>query len=473
MKRMLWVLTLMLAVVLTGVCVWGSGISVMLDGTVIPMDGDTGMPYMDPAGRVMVPLRVVAEKAGASVAYDTTNRLAIVKTMETEIIVPVDKGLVVVNGVNKPNDAPARITNGRTYLPIRIVMESLGYSVNWDGLNSRVLISSASEQPVPGVSEPETPVQEVSAPNTVGNSSINLYNGGLIARENQWLYYVNFADGERLWRVDVKTGRSNVISKGKAASVNVVDGVATYRQQLGSGTWELHRTRGDGTGDEVISQYNTEWLMVDNGNLYFYQSPPLNFYARTEEDPRNLQKITDEMAGISMSKGKLTYTEMEDNGDGTEYPGKIVQRNWDGSGYRVLTDERTGQETGFAAIIGVDLLYTRYSDGMALYRLPEGKSTSVKLTDRQPVSVTGDGSTYYAIFRGAENGLYRVAGDGSGITKIGPDWKPRYDFDPQLQISGDYLYYLEESGRTKSWVRVNRDTGAVKQISSPVDLMEF
>ncbi len=470
MRNRLCVLALLTAALL-GTAVWGEGIAVYLNGDAVETTPETGMPFMDPVGRVMVPLRVVAEQAGATVTYDAANRLARVSTEKAEVLVPVDRGFVVVNGVNKPNDAPAQIRNGRTYLPIRIVMEALGYTVDWDAAATRVLISGQTGTDGPVEPAPAAPA-EVPAVNKAGNSSINLYNGGLIAREGNWLYFVNFSDGERLWRVDVVTGKANPVSKGKARSVNVVNGWATYRQQYGSGTWEIRRTSGDGESDQVISEYNTEWLRVEGGDLYFYQSEPLYFYARTEKDPRNLQKIPEAMTGISMENGRVTYTEMEENPDGTEYPGNIVQRNWDGTGFRVLSDERTGYEEGLAVIIGGDLLYSKYLNSQQLYRLPAGKSASIRLTEQPVVSLTGDGKAYYGIFKGRVNGLHRIAMDGSGITALGPSWTPRYEYDPALHLVGSYLYYLEEDGRSWSWVRVHRDTGEVTRIGSAADFVE-
>lgn len=183
MRRALCVLILaMLAAMLPGAAVLADGIAIDLNGKAIETNGDTGIPFMDPAGRVMVPLRVVAEQAGALVAYDAANRLARVSTEKAEVLVPVDRGFVVVNGVNKPNDAPAQIRNGRTYLPIRIVMEALGYTVDWDASATRVLISGQTSTGGPVEPAPATPA-EVPAVNKAGNSSINLYNGGLITRK--------------------------------------------------------------------------------------------------------------------------------------------------------------------------------------------------------------------------------------------------------------------------------------------------
>lgn len=52
---------------------------------------------------------------------------------------------LVVNGVQvTPADAEPFILDGRTYVPLRTVAETLGHHVQWDGDNSKVLINSSA-----------------------------------------------------------------------------------------------------------------------------------------------------------------------------------------------------------------------------------------------------------------------------------------------------------------------------------------
>lgn len=473
MKKGLFLVLVLLSIM--GTIAWGADVSVVLNGTPVAMDAGTGMPFLDSTGRVMVPLRAVLEKAGAHVTYDTVNRMAVITTVDTEVLVPIGKSFVVVNRVNKPNDAPALIKNERTYLPIRIVMESLGYKVSWDAAGARVLIDTASGTNGSGTTLVVTvPVPATPAINTQGNSSINLYNGGLIARENQWLYFVNFNDEERLWRVDVTTGKSNRVSLGKTRSVNVVNGWVYYRQQYDTKIWELHKTSGDGMSDSLVTSFGVSWLKVEGNTLYFYQPEPLGFYVRKLPDGNNDRVMGPEMAGISMEGGKVAFTEMLDKPNSSDqYPGNIVQYDGDGSGYRVLTDERSGEASPFAVMIGKDLLFSRYINYQHLYRIPSGQSTPVRLTTREVTNLTGDDKAYFTLYKSEPSGLHAINRDGSGETRLGPAWNPKVDYDPALHLSGEYLYYLErESEGRYHWVRVHRDTGAVQVIDEPSDFME-
>jgi hypothetical protein len=92
--------------------------------------------------RVMVPIRAISEKAGATVDfnYETneitlTNEIAIVK-------LTVNSNLAYINGAERILDVPATEINNRTLVPIRFVGESLGLNIDW--INETVVITTKS-----------------------------------------------------------------------------------------------------------------------------------------------------------------------------------------------------------------------------------------------------------------------------------------------------------------------------------------
>ena len=58
----------------------------------------------------------------------------------THIQVPIGESYILVNGVRVNNDTAASLKDGRTYLPIRVVLEALGYQVGWDAATRTVLV---------------------------------------------------------------------------------------------------------------------------------------------------------------------------------------------------------------------------------------------------------------------------------------------------------------------------------------------
>ena len=108
-------------------------INILLNGKAVPFTADSGYPYVDENNRTMVPLRVTMESAGFVVGYDPDAHTAIVITEHNRIEVPIGTNKIYTNNQLTENDTNAVVKNGRTYLPIRAVLENAGYTVEWAG----------------------------------------------------------------------------------------------------------------------------------------------------------------------------------------------------------------------------------------------------------------------------------------------------------------------------------------------------
>lgn len=108
-----------------------NNINILLNGKVVDFTDDSGYPYVDENNRTMVPLRITMESAGFAVGYDSQTHTAIVITDHNRIEVPIGTNKVYVNNQLIENDTIAVVKNGRTYLPIRAVLENAGYTVEW------------------------------------------------------------------------------------------------------------------------------------------------------------------------------------------------------------------------------------------------------------------------------------------------------------------------------------------------------
>lgn len=109
----------------------GSNINILLNGKVVTFTDDSGYPYVDENNRTMVPLRITMESAGFVVGYDANANTAIVITEHRRIEVPIGTNKIYTNNQLTENDTIAVVKNGRTYLPIRSVLENAGYTVEW------------------------------------------------------------------------------------------------------------------------------------------------------------------------------------------------------------------------------------------------------------------------------------------------------------------------------------------------------
>ncbi|MHB0886582.1 MAG: stalk domain-containing protein [Bacillota bacterium] len=97
-------------------------------------------------GRTMVPVRVIFEALGATINWDQATMTVTAKKGSTTVRLTVGSAKAHVNGVEYTLDQPAVAINGRTLVPARFVSEALGAKIDWDGARRLVLIFSAERR---------------------------------------------------------------------------------------------------------------------------------------------------------------------------------------------------------------------------------------------------------------------------------------------------------------------------------------
>lgn len=115
----------------------GAGVAVRVNGSPVNFPGQGPI---ETGGRVLVPLRGVLEKMGAYVSYNSARRQVRAVRNQTQIVLPIGSRTARVNGSPVTLDAPARIVNGSTMVPLRFVAEALGANVNYEAARRTVVI---------------------------------------------------------------------------------------------------------------------------------------------------------------------------------------------------------------------------------------------------------------------------------------------------------------------------------------------
>lgn len=95
-------------------------------------------------GRVFVPLRGVIERLGGNVLWDPGDRVVTGAHPATknQFRIRVGSDEALLNGRKMALDAPPRVVNGTTYVPLRFVSEALGARVRWDNATRAVIITA-------------------------------------------------------------------------------------------------------------------------------------------------------------------------------------------------------------------------------------------------------------------------------------------------------------------------------------------
>ena len=120
-----------------------SQVHVTIDGRQVNFT-DQGPTIVD--GRTLVPVRGVFEELGFEVDWEQDTETARLTRSGHEVVLTIGSINFITNGESHTLDVPAQIIGGRTMLPIRAVLESVGYSVDWSQATNTVLISSSSGQ---------------------------------------------------------------------------------------------------------------------------------------------------------------------------------------------------------------------------------------------------------------------------------------------------------------------------------------
>lgn len=111
----------------------------------VQLDGKTLNFDVEPqliGGRTMVPLRMIFESMGATVDWNNDTRTVTAFNKDYYVQATINDSNMKVNGETKALDIPPLLVGGRTLVPARFVAEAFGAKVDWDGKTSTVYIKS-------------------------------------------------------------------------------------------------------------------------------------------------------------------------------------------------------------------------------------------------------------------------------------------------------------------------------------------
>ncbi|MBR3942276.1 MAG: copper amine oxidase N-terminal domain-containing protein, partial [Clostridia bacterium] len=137
-KKILLLVASLLFTVLSATTVFAANeITVNVNGEKVDFDVQ---PFIE-NDRVMIPLRGVTEKLGAEVEWDAQNKSAYIHKDTKRIICQVNNDNLYENIGILAIDVAPKIVNGRIFIPLRAVSESLDCNVQWDAATQTVNIS--------------------------------------------------------------------------------------------------------------------------------------------------------------------------------------------------------------------------------------------------------------------------------------------------------------------------------------------
>ncbi len=118
------------------------GITVLLDGQSVEFD----VPPAILNDRTMVPMRAVFEALGASVEWDDATKTASAKKDNVNLLIIPNSNVMTKNSLPISLDVGPVIIDGRILVPVRAIAESFGCDVSWEADTRSVVIRTESYQ---------------------------------------------------------------------------------------------------------------------------------------------------------------------------------------------------------------------------------------------------------------------------------------------------------------------------------------
>ncbi len=197
-------------------------VRVFVDGDQVVFD----QPPVVVGGRVLVPLRGIFEKMGATVVWVASTRTVRAQRGTTSVELQIGSRNALVNGQTVTLDVPAQIVGGRTLVPLRFISESLGATVDYNAATRTVQITTAGGGPPPPPSGQSTIKGVITAVSQGGDQPSVTVESGNVA------YRIRVTADTIITRVDASSGAGGSVSlsslrRGDDAEVTMSGNTAT------------------------------------------------------------------------------------------------------------------------------------------------------------------------------------------------------------------------------------------------------
>lgn len=251
-----------------------------------------------------------------------------------------------------------------------------------------------------------------------GNTSGNIYNGGLYSEQDGIIYFSNDYDNGSLYSMTSNCTYIQKLSNDKAVYINADENYIYY-------------IRANDTKEN-----NKDGLLVFNNTGVY----------RINQNGSNLKAITGNPGDYLMLKGNDLYFQRYD----VEMGLTLYRYRIDGSENRQLAN-------GVAVPVVVtakSLIYNTDKKDGSLYSLNLESYTSRPAYDGSYLYPVYMGDYIYYMDQSDHNKIYRMKQDGTEPTKLVNASCSTYN----ITNSGKYLYYLVETSKKKGIYRLNLET---------------
>lgn len=112
-------------------------VTVVINNEVVKMSpkDDEGAAFVDENYRTMIPMRKLLEAFGAEITWIDEEKKVTAVHNGTIVTVKIGDEFINVNAKNVEIDTKAVLKEGRTYIPVRAVLEAFGFKIKWSDVS--------------------------------------------------------------------------------------------------------------------------------------------------------------------------------------------------------------------------------------------------------------------------------------------------------------------------------------------------
>ncbi|MDD4752730.1 MAG: DUF5050 domain-containing protein [Desulfitobacteriaceae bacterium] len=264
-----------------------------------------------------------------------------------------------------------------------------------------------------------------------GNTTGNLNNNGLYAKEGDWIYYSNLADQGKLYKMKADGTEATKITDDTAWYINVVGDEVFYS---GDG-WKLIKIKTDGS-DKTVLDTQAYHINVVGGWVFYTRG--------TMQDGTIYKMKTDGSNRTQISKDPVSQlVVMDDAIYYSSYYSKLIKINPDGSGKTKLISSGSVTELNVVD----DWIYFNYNKLLYKMKTDGTQMSEISSDDAREINVS-EGRIFYSDHSEYWKKLYKINVDGSGKEKLSDD-KPG-----DIHVLDNKLYYInlyDNTMKEKPW----------------------
>ncbi len=222
-----------------------------INGKVMDIDaGSPVKPVLNEDGRTLIPIRAFIESVGGIVGWNAENREVIISLNGNVLNLNLDESISYFNAEAFDMDTQPTIINNRTMVPLRFVSEKLGFDVNWVASERKINIEALSR------------IQNLEYLQLNGNH----INYGYVVSDDDYLFYLDKSEEDyNLVRENRDNGDVDVIFEGEVNYLNLHQEHLYFRDESS----RLLRINKDGSNLQLaIDTPVNEYFIVED-KLFF------------------------------------------------------------------------------------------------------------------------------------------------------------------------------------------------------------